>query len=744
MASVRALALFLLFMLQVTTAAVSGIEEIDPLIRESFQLSLQSKAAEALPLAERAVELSVVHYGQNTKEHARALNNLAGIYRALARWDDAVVAYKRAIELRESYDRINLPTSLANLGLLYRELTRYGEAETAMLRAIELYRRTRQLDRMTAPQTNLGLLYAYLGRYEEAEKVVLAAYSQRLRDHGAKSLDVANSLLNLAAVYKDWGRISAAEAKAKEALAIREALRGRDHLDVANALNVLAEIARTQRRLDEALSLLRRTNDIRRARLSEKHPDLAFGLHSQAGIYEMLGRLDEAEAVYLEALSIREAALGPGDLNLAATRAGLGAIYKSRGKLAEAERLLLVALAAQQAALGDIHASVVETMSLLGELYRELGDQEKSKRYFDHVDKTRKDAIWNIPIFFGTNRIKVEPRTAGGQITYGSSPSDELTLGKANVWVQHEKIVAQASRRASGPAPDGTPEMATEVSRLVIQNVDALGELQFTEDARFQNRRAHLFSKQALVFVHGYNVSFENAVRRAAQLSYDLKFDGNVFLFTWPSRGGNGILSLPRGIANYPYDRESAGSSIVHLQAFLQLISEIAPVRLHLIAHSMGNLVLLEAIDSISSKRMSMPHLRVGEVISAAPDVGVGRFKQIAPNIARLGAKLTLYASASDWALTISKAVWGGTPRAGLVASKEGPLVVSGVDSIDVTAAGDNPLNLNHDVYAANGAITGDIHAILSTSLRPPSRRPGPFQSRQGTQGAFWEFSFGK
>jgi esterase/lipase superfamily enzyme len=36
--------------------------------------------------------------------------------------------------------------------------------------------------------------------------------------------------------------------------------------------------------------------------------------------------------------------------------------------------------------------------------------------------------------------------------------------------------------------------------------------------------------------VHGFNVSFENALRRTAQIAYDLDFDGAPFLFSWPSR----------------------------------------------------------------------------------------------------------------------------------------------------------------------------------------------------------------
>ena len=54
--------------------------------------------------------------------------------------------------------------------------------------------------------------------------------------------------------------------------------------------------------------------------------------------------------------------------------------------------------------------------------------------------------------------------------------------------------------------------------------------------ARQQLQSSRAFNNQLLVFVHGYNVDFDNAVRRAGQLAYDLNFDGPTFLFSWPSR----------------------------------------------------------------------------------------------------------------------------------------------------------------------------------------------------------------
>jgi esterase/lipase superfamily enzyme len=49
--------------------------------------------------------------------------------------------------------------------------------------------------------------------------------------------------------------------------------------------------------------------------------------------------------------------------------------------------------------------------------------------------------------------------------------------------------------------------------------------------------RAKSNPDEALVFIHGFNNSFEDALRRAGQLAYDLRFDGPVFAFSWSSEG---------------------------------------------------------------------------------------------------------------------------------------------------------------------------------------------------------------
>ena len=97
--------------------------------------------------------------------------------------------------------------------------------------------------------------------------------------------------------------------------------------------------------------------------------------------------------------------------------------------------------------------------------------------------------------------------------------------------------------------------------------------------------------RDVLVFVPGYNVSFVNAVRRTAQLAYDLDFGGVPVLYSWPSAGS---------AAAYVADGAAADGTQRSIRAFLASLMESTDGgRVHVIAHSMGNRILTEALSRL-------------------------------------------------------------------------------------------------------------------------------------------------
>src|SRR5207249_9000922 len=127
--------------------------------------------------------------------------------------------------------------------------------------------------------------------------------------------------------------------------------------------------------------------------------------------------------------------------------------------------------------------------------------------------------------------------------------------------------------------------------------------------------RQKVEANSMLLFVHGYTVSFVDAAVRTAQLKYDLDMPHAAF-YCWPSR------TRFRG---YPADEASARSAKEYLGPFLQKlrhITEANKVNLHVIAHSMGNIAFLEALNYLLLPTGGgEPNFKVAEVVFAAADV---------------------------------------------------------------------------------------------------------------------------
>ncbi len=216
-------------------------------------------------------------------------------------------------------------------------------------------------------------------------------------------------------------------------------------------------------------------------------------------------------------------------------------------------------------------------------------------------------------------------------------------------------------------------------------------------------------STDALVFVHGFNVAFQDAVFRFAQIIWDLGYSGLPVLYSWASRGS---------MIDYPYDRNSA---LIGRKPFLDLLGDLAKqgiTRVHILAHSMGNFLVL---DALSTHAPPQP-LGIEELVMAAPDIDVDQYKLVAPMVRKLTKGMTLYASSVDKALAISRTLAGKIPRAGDVFDGK-PVLVGKVDTIDASAIGAEIMGLNHSHYATDRSILNDVKRLLADGKRPPPER---------------------
>lgn len=232
--------------------------------------------------------------------------------------------------------------------------------------------------------------------------------------------------------------------------------------------------------------------------------------------------------------------------------------------------------------------------------------------------------------------------------------------------------------------------------------------------------------KEAFVFVHGYNTSFEGAAIRAAQLAVDMNLDGAAILYSWPSRAS---------LLGYAADTRTVADEALleDVAAFLtQVARDTGATRVHLVAHSMGNRVLMRALDRIAARNTDGKPL-FNEVVLAAADVGVDEFQATLPRILSTGERYTLYASGRDRALQISEQV-NSMRRAGDARSV---MIQPGLQTVDTTAASGGLLG--HDDFA--GSALADFRAVMWLSLAPERRCV--LETAQTDGGRYWAFGGG-
>jgi esterase/lipase superfamily enzyme len=342
----------------------------------------------------------------------------------------------------------------------------------------------------------------------------------------------------------------------------------------------------------------------------------------------------------------------------------------------------------------------------------------------DHSD-------WDVvPVFYGTDRAE-EPNPK--RVSYSAERGRRLDIGRALVTVPKIHQVPQIERPWAIKIPyfDVTVyEQAEDPKKhFTMQEIKKLSEADFLKLVRERLAASNAYKDHALVFVHGFNTSFDHAVYRTAQIAYDLKFDGVPFLYSWPSGGA---------VASYTYDRESAEATEPYLRKFLELVIKQSGAKsISIIAHSMGNQPLLDVLRDMNAA--APPGVTISQVILAAPDVDADNFVNLARRIEGFAKGVTLYAASNDRALVISRNFWQN-PRAGDVLAT-GPIIVPGIDTIDVSAASTDTFALNHSGYAENNALLQDIGKLILEGVRPPDQRYSKLKPVITDRGEYWRYS---
>ncbi|NDV23919.1 alpha/beta hydrolase [Desulfovibrio sp. JC022] len=177
----------------------------------------------------------------------------------------------------------------------------------------------------------------------------------------------------------------------------------------------------------------------------------------------------------------------------------------------------------------------------------------------------------------------------------------------------------------------------------------------------------------ALIFVHGFNNSFEEAAVLTARMSYQLQYQGAPLFFSWPAQGDK---------LDYLEDEQRADHTVPQLTEFLKEVAEKSTAEnIYLIGSSMGCEPLCEALADLNLSSEDMD--RIKELILITPDINRNKFaEKIFPKLHNTRARITVYTSSRDDKLALAHKQRNGVRLGDVVNNADLP----GIDFVDASA----------------------------------------------------------
>lgn len=327
----------------------------------------------------------------------------------------------------------------------------------------------------------------------------------------------------------------------------------------------------------------------------------------------------------------------------------------------------------------------------------EAAAREAAARERANPNVARGNEFNQVRVFFATDR------KAEAEGVFGGERGTDLTYGSLIISVPRNHQVGATERPSIWRLEfSEDPRKHMVITRRSVSDRD-----RFFADLRDTLARGG--SDASFLFVHGYNVAFDDAARRTAQITFDLDFHGAPVFYSWPSQAS---------LQGYTMDENNVQWSEANLKRFLLDYAQNSGAKdIYLLAHSMGNRALTGAVKALFAEHPGLKG-RFKEIILTAPDIDADIFKRdIAPALAAGCDKITLYVSDGDKALLASKTVHG-YPRAG--DSAVGITVAPGIETID--ASGLDTSFLEHSYFAESGTVLTDIRKLVLEQLRAAQR----------------------
>lgn len=211
--------------------------------------------------------------------------------------------------------------------------------------------------------------------------------------------------------------------------------------------------------------------------------------------------------------------------------------------------------------------------------------------------------------------------------------------------------------------------------------------------------------REVILYIHGFNNSFEEAAGRGARFVFDLGEPALPVIYSWPSQES----PTP---GSYVWDATRVQRSQPYIRALIRdIVEQVAPDRFHIIAHSMGNRATLASLLELARERPDLAQ-KITSLTLLAPDVDQWVFRRAdLADLARFAGRVTLVTNGKDKALGASESI-NGSVNLGTWARGTRPFAAPGLLTIDTSNIGSSVFH--HADFETEAAIMREIQAGMA------------------------------
>ena len=278
---------------------------------------------------------------------------------------------------------------------------------------------------------------------------------------------------------------------------------------------------------------------------------------------------------------------------------------------------------------------------------------------------------------------------ATGGPGFSGAPAAELSFAAFEVSVPPDRVPGTVTFPPARGVPDPRTDFLTVSTSTIADSAPFLRQVNATVADLPPGQR------DAFVFVHGFNTNFAEGLYRHAQMRHDFRTPGISVSFTWPSAAR---------VTAYGADREATLVARDKLQELLGLLARSEAERIILLGHSMGAMVVMEAMRQTAMTNDRRVLDKTDAVVLMAPDLDIGVFRAQMQPIAARNLDVIVFTSSGDRALRASARLRGDRTRLGSIANA-GPVADLPVVVVDLSTLKGEQDPLRHFKFATSPAL---------------------------------------